>query len=89
MTSLAMLDVYQEVLGLKFSPTANPHVWHPEVKMYDVRDAETRSLNSSAHPYITKINSEFIGHFYLDLHPREGKYGHAAEFDLQKGADSK
>lgn len=65
-----MLSIYQLVLGLKFSPTANPHVWHEDVKQYDAYNA---------------TDDSFVGHFYLDLHPREGKYGHAAEFDLAKG----
>eukprot|EP01116_Phalansterium_solitarium_P020301 TRINITY_DN5937_c0_g1_i1.p1 TRINITY_DN5937_c0_g1~~TRINITY_DN5937_c0_g1_i1.p1 ORF type:complete len:776 (+),score=281.64 TRINITY_DN5937_c0_g1_i1:314-2329(+) len=66
-----MLDVYQEVLGLVFKqmPTEQIHVWHPDVTMFEVFDAES---------------NEFLGHFYLDLHPRDGKYGHAAKFDLQK-----
>lgn len=44
-------------------------VWHEEVTAYDVF-AEGESA---------------IGRIYLDLHPREGKYKHAAQFTLTDG----
>lgn len=67
-----MLDIFQEILSLRFEelPAEKAHVWHADVKQYSVYDS---------------VSGRFMGHFYLDLHPREGKYGHAAEFGLQKG----
>ncbi|KAJ5070293.1 saccharolysin [Anaeramoeba ignava] len=71
-----MLEIYQQVLGLDFKQVAidfnNPEekmkVWHEEVKLFEIYDSEKK---------------DFVGHFYLDLFPREGKYGHAAEFSIR------
>merc|ERR1719422_1285083 len=66
-----MLDIYQTLLGLKFTKQENAEVWHEEVSLHKVSDAES---------------GETLGYFFMDLHPRDGKYGHAAMWGLQPGS---
>ncbi|KXS14454.1 zincin [Gonapodya prolifera JEL478] len=69
-----MLDIYQEVLGLKCVEIPSAPTWHPDVRLIEVSDA---------------LSGEFIGQFYLDLFPRDNKYTHAACFGLVPGFVSK
>ncbi|KAJ2157248.1 metalloendopeptidase [Coemansia sp. RSA 552] len=73
MTSVVrdMLDIYQKMLGLRIVKVDNPEVWHPDVELFEVWEAEDDSV--------------FVGHFYLDLYPRESKYSHAAVCPLRPG----
>ena len=61
------LLVSQTLYGVKFEEVKVP-VWHPDVRYFDVRDGAT---------------GEVISGFYLDLFPREGKFGHAAAFAVR------
>ena len=80
-----MLNIFEELFGLVFieitgadrdyiSPSGKGRdiVWHDEVQVFSVWDDEGEG-------------SGFVGYLYLDLFPRQGKYGHAANFNLQPG----
>ena len=69
-----MLNIYQTLLGLRFTKLEDAEVWHDEVSLHQVNDAQT---------------GETLGYFFMDLHPRDGKYGHAAMWDLQPVSSKK
>lgn len=84
-TILGMLKIFEELFGLVFvevtgkdrdtiSPTGKGDdiVWHEETQIFSVWDDEGEG-------------GGFVGYLYLDLFPRQGKYGHAANFNLQPG----
>lgn len=62
-----MFDLTSEMFGITYRELSDFDSWHEDVRMFAIHDAET---------------GEELSRFYLDLFPREGKYGHAAEFPL-------
>ncbi|PLN85016.1 metallopeptidase MepB [Aspergillus taichungensis] len=84
-TIAGMLKIFEELFGLVFveitgedrqqvAPTGKGSdiVWHEDVQIFGVWNDEGEG-------------SGFVGYLYLDLFPRPGKYGHAANFNLQPG----
>lgn len=71
-----ILELYEKTLRIKVFKVedADKRVWHEDVHQFHVWDA---SESGEA--------TEFLGWFYLDLHPRPNKYGHAANFNLSPG----
>lgn len=65
-----LLDVTGRLFGLRYEQVPDAAVWHADVAAYDVLAAQ---------------GDELLGRIYLDLHPREGKYKHAAQFSLADG----
>ena len=71
-----LLDVTSRLFDLTYTPVDDAVVWHPDVTAYDV----TLAGETPATP---------LGRIYLDLHPREGKYSHAAQFTITDGVSGR
>ena len=70
-----LLDIYQQALSLIFEEVKDRPayaVWHEDAQLFRVLDVDTRKLR---------------GYFYLDMYPRDGKYGHAAVWPLMPGCE--
>jgi thimet oligopeptidase len=67
-----LLDVTARLFGLRYVAVPDAPVWHEEVTAYDVHASGF-------------ADDRLLGRIYLDLHPREGKYKHAAQFTLADG----
>lgn len=66
-----LLDVTGRLLGLEYRAIPGGATWHPDVDVYDVHDVRS--------------GGALIGRIHLDLHPREGKFKHAAMFEITAG----
>ena len=62
-----MFGLTSEMFGITFEEITEFDTWHDDVQLFAIHEA---------------ASGEEISRFYLDLFPREGKYGHAAEFPL-------
>lgn len=69
-----LFTITQSLYGLEYKDvtatrggTAERPLWHPDVKLFEVYN---------------KGSKELLGEFYLDMYPRENKYGHAAQWGL-------
>jgi thimet oligopeptidase len=69
-----LLDVTGRLFGLVYRTVEDAPTWHDDVTVHDVY-----TVGSEGSP------RERLGRIYLDLHPREGKYKHAAQFELVPG----
>jgi thimet oligopeptidase len=67
-----MFEIVGDLFSLEFQEQSQGSfpTWHEDVKLVQVLEKETKAP---------------IGWFYLDLHPRAGKYNHAAAFGLIAG----
>jgi thimet oligopeptidase len=62
----ALLDIYQQFMGVHFKEVSVSGLWHEDVRMIEVSDNK----------------SQILGYLLLDLHPRPNKYTHAAHAAL-------
>lgn len=65
-----MFDLTSEMFGVSYERIDKANAWHSDVYLYEITDSETQ---------------QHLAHFYMDLFPRDEKYGHAAAFDLVPG----
>jgi thimet oligopeptidase len=69
-TIRGIFGVYGKLFGIGFEEVKDSTVWSPDVQLFRVKNISDGAT---------------VGYLYLDLYPREGKYGHFAAFSLISG----
>lgn len=64
-----MFEIYAELFSVRFEKVEGAMLWHEDAQLYKVLETD----------------GALIAYFALDLYPREGKYGHAAVFEVITG----
>ena len=66
-----ILEIYGKLFNIKFEIDINSNLgnWNKDVFLYKISDLSNKD--------------DVKGYIYFDLYPRDGKYTHAATFDLQ------
>ena len=67
-----LLEITAEIFDLTYVPAGDAERWHASVLVYDVERGHGADRTK-------------LGRIYLDMHPRDGKYKHAAQFPLKDG----
>ncbi|MCZ6837015.1 MAG: Zn-dependent oligopeptidase, partial [Planctomycetota bacterium] len=68
-----LFSITQSLYGLTYRDVTSQAgsmdlpIWQEDVSLWEVTDTKS---------------GEMLGHFYLDMHPRANKYGHAAQWNL-------
>ena len=57
-----MFEICRQLFGIKVTEHHDAHLWHSDVRYYDIHD---------------QVTAEHLGSFYSDLYPRESKRGGA------------
>ncbi|KAJ2760182.1 metalloendopeptidase [Coemansia sp. BCRC 34490] len=66
----ALLEIFQQMLGVRIIRACAASVWHPDVEAYEVWE---------------KSEPVFLGHFYLDLYARKSKYAGPTMLPIRTG----
>lgn len=69
-----LLALTSELFGIQFKRVEDAKLWHASVEAFDVFEG--------ANP---RGGQKPLGRIYLDLHPRENKFKHAAQFTVRSG----
>jgi len=70
-----LFEITQNLYGIEYrevteqAETRGTPLWHEDVRLFEVWDTKT---------------DEQLGEFYIDLHPRDNKYSHAAQWGLKQ-----
>lgn len=65
-----MMSLSGIMFGVQFEQVADASTWHPDVRAYRVWNRDE--------------DEELLGYYYLDMFPRDFKYGHKGNYNLSR-----